>query len=255
MGKSRQSHSRSKTTKSKSFAEPQAPVNATIGSHAGGSPQVKAADQSLTVPSPWVRILFSMAVLVQFGGLYLALSSNLFQSRLQQELMATAAPFLVSTGQQYGTQPLELTHAEAFDLPLQVEFLISGANEWKPLEFSAGGSFSRWPNLARRLRLIIEDDIESEILADFAHQFAQLHEQANASGSIEAIRFVQPFTPNFDEGSALAEGRGGLLDTNAQVLYSAQAIRNGERLVGFVPTQESYRSSKSVEASVPSTSK
>lgn len=204
----------------------------------------KSTSENSPTPATWIRVLFSAAVIIQFCGLYLALSANLFQSRLQQELMSFAAPYLVTTGQQYGTQPLELTHAEAFDLPLQVELLMDESDQWKPLPLSVRQQYSRWPNLARRLRLIIEDDIESEILADFAYRFAMSWEELEGSNEIQAIRYVQPFTPNFDEGSALAQGRGGLLETSGQVLYLATAIRRKESLLGFVPSQERYRSSK-----------
>ena len=194
-----------------------------------------------------VRVLFTTVVVGHLALLYLALSSNLFQSRLQQVAMDWASIYSVTTGQQYGMVPLEMTHAETFDLPLQVQTRESQqsdrVSEWASVDSILPENAPRWSNLSRNLRVILEDDPENEILSDFAFAIVQQLESGSPSSQTNEIRFIQPFVPDFDEGSALADGLGGLLDTAPQVLFSATIVRNQGRAVGLVPDQEDYRSS------------
>ncbi|MFK7737965.1 MAG: hypothetical protein AB8B50_18185 [Pirellulaceae bacterium] len=198
--------------------------------------------------SATTRVLFSLAVVGHLALLYLALSSNLFQSRLQQAAMGWASSYSVTTGQQYGMVPLELTHAESFDLPLLIQTRKSSppgqSSKWTTLDEFRTTNLPRWSNLSRSMRVIFEDDPENEILADFAFTIVRQLEAKDQESQADEIRFVQPFVPNFDEGSALADGLGGLLDTEPQVLYSATVVRDDQgRAVGLLPDQEDYRSS------------
>ncbi|QDV24481.1 hypothetical protein [Aureliella helgolandensis] len=207
-------------------------------------------------PSPVVRRWVSLLVVVQLSLVVLSLAANLSASYLQGKLLDIAAPYLVSTGQDYGAVPIELTHAEDINRPLHVQLHRAGdrAADWIPLALPgeqagangiANWSRSRWPNLSRILQLIALEIPDSEILSEVAAQILATAGQRDLT-SVDAIRFVVPFAPSYDEYSILTSAQGSLSQDlfEDEVLYSARILRSADGQLTLVPAQDGLRTSK-----------
>lgn len=215
-----------------------------------------------TQPSGPVRSLISSLILLHFLGLIIALSANLAPSFLQGEAVAWLSPLHVTMGQDYIMLPLELTQAADMDAPVAVEVVNENGNEWEPLAISGNGlspefvRSSRWPNMARLLYWISQQQPDSEVLPEFAQRLLQASRNANAldeSGAPEsrpqAIRFVQPHVVSYDEDLVIASGRETLLADSMQstVLYAARIVRDETgTIVGLIPQQDPALTSKPI---------
>lgn len=172
--------------------------------------------------------------------------------------MSFLAPYQVTTSQTYGGQPLELTHAEDFDFPLVVQVRYQDAETWESLDADvfqlANQSISRWPTLARAFQIIASENAESEMLGEIAFRFVRLSESqstesSNTKSAIEAIRFLRPIVPSYDEYSASTPELQELVGLKPETVYEAQVVRDEDRSIGVIPAQEAYRSAKPAEDS------
>lgn len=203
-------------------------------------------------PSSLTKAAISLGILFHFTALYVAFNSNFFQSRLQEKIMDALSPYLISTSQAYGATPLELTHAQTFDFPIRVEVRLENESAWRPLNLGNPrkllSQVARWNHFTRVVGIILEDDPESEILAEIALNLVNCSSTTRTSSgdSIVAIRVIQPHVLSFDEATAKAAGQEDLIDLSPKVRFEAAVVRRNEQVVGLVPSQERYRSSKSI---------
>ena len=191
----------------------------------------------------WRQIFFSCAIILHFSTIFVALGSNLIQSRLQQSLMSWLSPYLISTAQGYGTTPIELTHGEDFDFPVQLEYLQQGAGKWRRINSHglSRATQTRWPHLMRTLGIVMQDDPEAEVIGEFLFRLVIVAE--SELKNVTAVRILQPDRLNFDEAKIAAEGGEELVGVKDFVLYQASVVRKGDAIVGLNPSQERYRSS------------
>ena len=189
------------------------------------------------------QVVFSVVVILHFSALFVALGSNLIQSRLQQSLMGWLSPYLISTAQGYGTTPIELTHGEDFDFPVQLEYLQQGSDQWRRINSNglSRATQTRWPHLMRTLGIVMQDDPEAEVIAEFLFRLVIVAE--SELKNVSAVRILQPDRLNFDEAKIAAEGGEDLVGDKDFVLYQASVVRKGDAIVGLNPSQERYRSS------------
>ncbi|MCR9296419.1 MAG: hypothetical protein NXI32_27220 [bacterium] len=205
---------------------------------------------SADLPTSWQRAI-TIAIVLHFVTLFVAFSSNLYQSLLQQEAIRYLSPYLVTTSQVYGALPLEWTHAQSYDLPMDFEVRSKGSQRWETL-ISANrsdqlGDNWRWSNLTRILRMVIMEDPESEIAAELGLKIANHYQSRRNAADLASIRFIQPYTPSFDEATLLAGEDVAELDvsTEPEVIYQADVVYDQSgKAIGLLPILESYRSSK-----------
>lgn len=195
-----------------------------------------------------VQWALSSIFALHFIALLVALSSNRAPSYLQGELMNWLAPYLITTHQSYGAIPLQLTHAEQVDFPLQVEWLADGDAAWQ-VEDSLSRTGSKWTNFARIAQIIGIDMPESEILSELGLKLVQQIE-ARESVQVKEIRFVANHVLSYDEDLAIATGREELLsdDREPAVVFSAAVVREAESPIGLIPQQDASRTSKAISA-------
>ncbi|MCA9127745.1 MAG: hypothetical protein KDB22_11695 [Planctomycetales bacterium] len=220
-----------------------------------GSGEVRSAH--LTTFSSKVQITISILVVLHFSILILSLSANLSPSFLQGKLVDLLGPYLITTGQEYGAVPIEITHAEPIDFATLVQVHERGAQpgEWislalpgvidstaRPVNFAN----SRWTNLSRLLRLIAEEFNDSDVLAEFAASIANRHSQ---DMDIDAIRILAPHVPSYDKYEELR--LAGLPFNESTfppvIAYYANVVAQGEQL-RVIPYLEPLRTSKPVSA-------
>lgn len=209
--------------------------------------QVVADDETESAGTKF-KVVASLVIVVHFFALLVALSANLFPSALQEKFTLGLSGYLVSTSQNYGSLPLELTHSEPFDYPLIVQVRRKKDGKWKTAEFAGykegDYSFSRWMNMARLVRLAVEENSENEILGEIGFGLSRHIDGENPRDAIDAIRLVQPIVLNFDQATATPEEQRDILGLAPKTVFQAAVIRRDGEIVGVVPAQESYRSSK-----------
>ncbi len=83
--------------------------------------------------------------------------------------MGWLSPYLISTAQGYGTTSIELTHGEDFDFPMQLEYLQQGTRQWRRINSNglSRATWTRWPYLMRTLGIVMQDDPDAEVIAEF----------------------------------------------------------------------------------------
>ncbi len=207
------------------------------------------------------RACVSALVIVHFCLLVLALSANVAPSYLQGTLTGWFAPYLVATCQDYGAVPIELTHAQSLDFPLLLEFKTDeeASEPWRQVQLPGARQLrgqpvdlrlSRWPNLARLIRLLSVDQPESEMLSDIGAQLV-LFVQKHTKKPVSAIRFVAPSVLSFDQDRLLSTGQAALIqgDIEQQIVFSAAVIHDSAGRVSLVPQQPPLRTSKPVTQS------
>ncbi len=202
-----------------------------------------------------VRRFMSFLVVAHFLALILTLSSNLGPSYVQGELGRWAAPYLVTTNQKYVALPLALTHADTIDFPLWIELRPSGSgpDAWQRFDLPGSSSGrgeasltrSRWPNFSRMVRLVAEEQPDSELLAEIAAQVVRAAE-ARQEARFDQVRFVQPHVLSFDEDAIVDQGQASLIaqELEDEVVFTANVVRDSRGDIGLVPMQESSRTSK-----------
>lgn len=222
-----------------------------------------AQEADLGMPTGIVRWLVSCLIALHFTGLGIALSANLAQSFLHGEVLVWLAPVHVTTGQDYIMLPLELTQASDMDAPVVIEVMRAQEQAWKQLGFPKGeltvdaSHASRWPNLARLLYWISQQQPDSEVLPEFALRAIRSSSQAadgeaSDGNPIAAIRLVQPHVVSYDEDLAIANGRAAFFADAMQsnVIYAARIVRDVDgRIAGLVPEQDPSLTSKPTSAS------
>ncbi len=216
----------------------------TVESGRGADPtSAQQSNAQLERPSRLQIRLYSAVVLFHFAALILALSANLFPSRLQDHLLKWFSPYLVTSAQAYGSMPLELTHAESFDFPLQVEGLSQDDNRWVPLKIpgitDTSPARTRFSMLGRAMSLVLEGDPESEVVSQIIYRLLKIA-QTNQRQPLEKVRVIRPFVPDYDQ----ATNGTSDVDQGPEVLFTAQIVREGDEIVGVVPEIENYRQSK-----------
>lgn len=195
-----------------------------------------------------VQWILSSIFVLHFMALLVALSSNRAPSYLQGELMNWLAPYLTTTHQSYGSIPLQLTHGEQVDFPLQVEWLADGDPNWQA-EASLTQAGARWTSFARVIQVIGIDLPESEILSELGLKLVKQIE-ARESVAVREIRFVVNHVLSFDEDLAIATGREELLSDDRQpaIVFDAVVVRQADSPIGLIPQQDASRTSKAVSA-------
>jgi hypothetical protein len=208
------------------------------------------------LPTKQVRSIVSVLIVIHLAALVITLAANLAPSYLQGRLTDALAPYLRTTSQFYEAFPIELTHAESIDFPLLVEFHETGEppSQWRRADLpgvlaSANGSIdvrgSRWPNLSRLIRLLAEDQPESEILADLLARFV-VSEELTSHQPLDGARFIAPHVFSFDDDLLAAAGQGSLVqgEWKPEIIYQARIVRGAEGRILLVPEQESMRTAK-----------
>lgn len=236
-----------KTSKSSRRIEPPSARTAVETPDSELASPVHQSSNSAAVSSATLQRILSVVIVGHLGALLLALTSNFAPSFLQGELMGYLSPYLTTTHQSYGALPLELTHADAIDFPMHIEIKKTG-RDWSSLKlpgFETDVRHSRWPNLARILAIIAQEEPESEILSEIALRLVHVAEQ-RSSTPISAIRLVQPHVLSFDEDSVVSSGGGALLEDElgAEIVFSAQVVCSADASIGLVPTQTASRTSR-----------
>ena len=185
---------------------------------------------------------------LHFMALIVALSSNWAPSFLQGELMNLLSPYLTTTHQAYGSSPLQLTHAEQVDFPLQIQWLQDGSDNWQ-IEDSLTRAGANWKNFSRVIKIIGVDLPESEVLSEVGLRLVQQIE-SRESVEVKAVRFVVSHVLSFDEDLAIATGREELLgdDREPTIIFDAVVIRKAGTPIGLIPQQDASRTSKAVSA-------
>ncbi len=197
-------------------------------------------------------------ILFHFGALLSALAANLSPSYLQGQLTELLSPYSATTSQTYNSIPLELTHAEPFDFPLQVELLPSdeAGEDWQSMLLpgshsrvpnSLGFRWSRWPNISRVIQLIATDQPDSEILSDIVARLVVIAERQTGR-TFRAVRLRTPKVLSYDDDALLASGQTSLQDNDpsVEVAYRATIIRESERDISLIPEQLPLRTAKPV---------
>lgn len=188
------------------------------------------------------RRLASVVIVFHFTAILIALASNLAPSYLQDKLLGGLSPYLTTTHQSYGAVPLELTHGDPIDFPVDVE-IQTNTPHWSQCRqaFLDNNSMgSRWPNLARILHIIAVNAPDDELLSEMGTRFVRYLEHVEES-EISAIRFIQPHVLDVEEYAAVSSGALSASDFEAEVIFSAKVVRTADGLLGLVPEQEAYR--------------
>jgi hypothetical protein len=106
--------------------------------------------------------------------------------------------------------------------------------------------------LERILRLVLDDEPESEIVAEIAltaiRRTTPQEPMDRAEKRLKAIRFVQPYVPSYSDAELIMEGMQDEVDTAPRVIYEAAVVYEGSQPVGLLPKLESYRSAKASAA-------
>lgn len=203
------------------------------------------------------RTFISVLICLHFAALLASLASNMSPSFVQGKLQDFLSPYLVTTAQDYGAVPIELTHADPMDFPafVQVHRRSDPKQLWQSVQLPAvaGESVrpinwtrSRWANISRFTRLIAEDFPDSEILSEIALSILN-SSQVEDPENVDGIRIVAPHIPDFDEFEiVMLEGEEFTSASfQDQVVYSADVVRSTAGEIGLVPFLQDLRTSKS----------
>lgn len=202
------------------------------------------------------RHVASLLILVQFCVLILSLSSNLSPSTLQGNLLDWAELYTITTAQDYGAVPIELTHGETLDFPVavQVQSDTDTPGEWTTLELP-GVNFSserpvnwsrtRWANLSRSVRLLYNDTDDPEAIAILASATVN-GSTSRVAGKVRRVRVVSPTVVSYRQYESVVDANLTVAEAFAdEVVFTAELIElpSGEQVL--VPEEESLRTSKS----------
>lgn len=196
------------------------------------------------------QIVLSVAIVIHFAMLLFALMANLAPSFWQGLWMERLSPYLVTVHQSYGAIPLELTHGVDIDFPLKFEVREDATNQWKEVLTNVQSpQQTRWTSLSRIVSLIVEDQPDSEMLTELSFQMLR-HVEAREKKSFDAVRWLRPHVPTFDEDAVIRAGQGTLIENDLQneVIFSAVVVRGEEAVMGLVPQQEASRTAPAVIA-------
>lgn len=206
-----------------------------------------------------LRKIVSLILIVHWCALLFALSANLAPSYLQGNVMRWLSGYLVTTNQEYGALPLELTHAEPLDFPLIIEAHRRGdpAAEWRRLALPGVApspsiplalNQSRWANFGRIICMVAMDQPEDVVLSDIAAQALTVAE-STGSDEHDAIRFLIPAVLSYDEDIMRENGQltADAEELQPEIVYSASVVREPNGNIQLVPSQESLRTSKPAE--------
>lgn len=146
----------------------------------------------------------------------------------------------------YGAKPLELTHSESIDFPVQIDAQLEGNSDWTTITFGRDAlNQTRWPMLARLIAVIADEDRENEILAEVTSSLAQ---QINGTRrkKVRRIRLIQPHVISFDEDSYIQEGKEELLGEigDATQVFAADVVYDEQsNVIGVLPILSKFRTS------------
>ncbi len=209
-----------------------------------------------TCPSPRLRSIVSLLVVAHLATVLIALAANLAPSLLLGKMTQLTSAYAGTTNQIYTGLPLELTHAEPFDFPLNVEMQSSEltGTEWQamplpgieqPRTDSHQLRFSRWSNFSRVMRMVATNQPDSEILADIAARLVELAEKREQQ-TFQGIRFIAPKVLSYDEDALLASGQSTKHDEEllSTIVYSATILRDVDGRLSLVPQQIPLRTAK-----------
>lgn len=223
-------------------------------------------DSGVVQPSKLTRRFVSAGIVVHLSACIVTLSGNLAPSYLHGQFATWLSPYQVVTGQDYNLLPLELTHGSSIDTPLELEIQIasiskSDSREWQRVELPStktidddstlGNPGSRWGNIARLMLWIVNDEPDSEILAEITANLVRHLEATRTNQTIAAIRLVQPPVLSFDEDLLIYGGQAEFLADSfeSKVVYSAKVVRLPDGEIGILPEQSTELTSKPVAAS------
>ncbi|GAB5406622.1 MAG: hypothetical protein Aurels2KO_48530 [Aureliella sp.] len=202
------------------------------------------------------RRIASSLIVVQICVLILSLSSNLSPSTLQGNLLDWAELYTITTAQDYGAVPIELTHGETLDFPVavQVQSDSDGRDEWTTLELPGVNftserpvdwSRSRWANLSRAVRLLYNDTADPEAIAILASA-ATNGSTSRVVGDVRRVRVVSPTVVSYRQYESVKEANLTVAEAfTDEVIYTAELVKlpSGEQVL--IPEEESLRTSKS----------
>lgn len=192
------------------------------------------------------KLLFSLFAVLQIATLLLSLLSNYAPSYLEGEILGWLSPYIVTTHQFYGAKPLEMTHSESVDFPVQIDAQFQGDRNWTTITFGRDSlNQTRWPMLARIMVVVTEDDDENPILAEVT---AAIVKQINSTRrkNVRRIRLMQPHVLSFDEDSYVQSGQEDLLDglDEGNQIFAADVVYDQDsKFVGVLPILSKYRTS------------
>lgn len=194
---------------------------------------------------PWA----SLWITIHFFSICVCLSANLAPSELQRRIMKMLAPYTLTTHQDYGAVPLEMTRGDSLALDWKHVFELHDAETdiWhrldQPSQFFSRAD-RRWASFNRMLAIAAID--KSDPLVHLLMTRAiDVHRHQNGRKADE-VRLVQQKV--FDYASDLALSRGELPETDRQdkVLYHCRVVELADGRIRLMPLYESTRTTKSL---------
>lgn len=214
------------------------------------------AERNGTRPfSPRIKRMATCLLVLHFVAFTLSLAANFAPSSLQGKLMNLAAIYLVTTNQDYGALPLELTHGAPVDFPLWIELRRAPSQNWERLRLpgetrrvdgSPDFRFSRWTNLSRLLHLVATDQPDAELLSDVT---VALLRARGMEGRVEAVRWISQPVLSFDQHTFVVAGQESLIvaELMPQIVFSGRVIQDANGEISLLPDQEPMRTSKATD--------
>lgn len=236
--------------KSRQTTTKQEPTHDLAKSVGTGGNTTSAAENGLPAEyvKPRQRILASVLIAGQLGLLLFSLLANLSPSILQDRISAIAGVYLVTTAQDYGAVPIELSHGEVLEVPMRIEVHQAGeaADRWTTLFPTPSTPAHQWPNVSRLMRLIATEIPDSEILSELVARAIAISSPRDVQDA-DYVRITAPYMASYDEFSIAGEGRS----ENIRMLYpdsvvfSAKIVQSSDGDLLLIPNQDPSRTSKS----------